>query len=348
MVSSTLNASCKRTFTSSIYSDKGDASGVNLVHEHSKVSSIHNGLHNRIQHRCKMPETLNLTSVSIQLPGAKVSFRNGGSQLPFRNTSWCGGLIHHKTESHSYPRKVGVNSAFRSNVATEEAGEEVTEDEESFHKHTTRDGAYWDSVMQAITMDASAPPEQRFENLEKGAQNETVVVGNVEKQSRGNLKNNFNRAVKHSQEGEASEQQSGTWKDAVSTEVKVSLKQLLQFERQGESAPFSAEENFPGWMGWLTLSCLLPPPVNDNPTISFMVPLQAQYPHHRAHHSSKVSCVLPGHVLVRQLVPEEAMEEIAEEIWAAAREQELDAYRHRVRTRAHLRNQWFYHSPSCS
>jgi hypothetical protein len=40
---------------------------------------------------------------------------------------------------------------------------------------------------------------------------------------------------------------------------------------------------------------------------------------------------LVGHACIRGLVPEEAMEEYAEEIWAAARKQELDAYRHRVR-----------------
>ncbi|GAQ88817.1 hypothetical protein KFL_004610120 [Klebsormidium nitens] len=125
--------------------------------------------------------------------------------------------------------------------------------------------------MQAITEDASPRSEhkdsKRLVNRDKGEQIGTV--NNVEKQSPGKLQKNIKHVVKNEAEGEASKQLDGRWKEAVDTEVKVSLKQLLQFERT-------------------------------------------------------------GHVLVRQLVPEEAMEECAEEIWAAAREQELEAYRHRV------------------
>ena len=134
-------------------------------------------------------ETICLVSSSGPLPAARLPLYSGGIQLHIGDARWCCTLLQHNIESHLLSRKWGVTSVARNNVAIEDAGEEVTEDEESFHKHTTRDDAYWDSVMQAIAMDASVPSEpkhsKRFENMDGGEQNGTVAAEKKEKQSGG-------------------------------------------------------------------------------------------------------------------------------------------------------------------
>jgi hypothetical protein len=124
-------------------------------------------------------------------------------------------------------------SARKGSVAYEDSQEDVTEEEEKFHRATSRGSAYWSDLMQtingsenaslsALPHSAGTEPSERLRKpeLAGAAQNHPgSAARKEEKQTKKCGGNNSGGAHK-----------AGT----LDTEMKLPLKQLLQFERKGE------------------------------------------------------------------------------------------------------------------